>query len=274
MLNAGVGSRPKDWRSFFLVFGIFLFYSPFAISQTPGGSTDIGARLDSLEAGQRQILEDLRLLKNLLSAKQPVADQRPLENVVINTAGAASLGAADSIVTMIEFSDYQCPFCGSYAKETFPKLISEFVNTGRVRYVVRNFPLEQIHSLALKAAEAAECAGDQGRFWEFHGRLFNNQQALDSENLLGHAVSIGLDRSRFRECMDNSKFGAKVKADLEDGQKLGVNGTPSFFFGYSDPADPTRIKAVKSIVGSQSLAAFVGTLEYLLDPPPDGVAKR
>ena len=168
---------------------------------------------------------------------------------------------------MIEFSDFQCPFCGRYANDTFQKLIDQYVKTGKVRYVLRNFPLSQMHPLAEKAAEAAECAGEQGKYWEMHQQLFKNQRALDANEMAGQAVVLGLDQVRFQHCLDDGKFAAKVKTDTADGMKLNVRGTPTFFFGYFDEKDPGTVKAVKLLSGAQPLSAFIEILDNLLDPP-------
>src|ERR1044071_346515 len=112
--------------------------------------------IESLQTGQRQLEKDLQLIKNMLLGKQVKPEAPPLQNVVIGIAGAASLGSAQAKVVLIEFSDYQCPFCGRYANDTFSPLVRDYVNTGKIQYVFRNFPLQEAHSLAEKAAEAAE----------------------------------------------------------------------------------------------------------------------
>src|SRR5262249_51887994 len=131
---------------------------------------------------------------------------------------------------------------------------------------LRNFPLEQLHPLALKAAEAAECAGDQGKYWEMHERLFKNQNLLDAKEMPAHALVLGLDGDKFKQCFEGGKFTAKVKADQTDGTKLNVTGTPTFFFGYLDEKDPSKLKAIKKLSGAQPLAAFADILDNLLNP--------
>jgi protein-disulfide isomerase len=143
------------------------------------------------------------------------------------------------------------------------------VKTGKVRYVLRNFPLEQLHPNAEKAAEAAECAGDQGKYWEMHSRLFKNQNLLDAKELPAHALVLGLDQDKFKQCVDGGKFTAKVKADQAEGTKLKVTGTPTFFFGYQDEKDPTKVKAMKLLSGAQPLNAFTDIIDNLLNPPKE-----
>jgi len=174
----------------------------------------------------------------------------------------------------VEFSDYQCPFCGRYANDTYSKIIDGYVKTGKVRYALRNFPLESIHPNAEKAAEAAECAGDQGKYWEMHERLFKNQSQLDAKELPGHAVVLGLDQDKFKQCLDTGKFTAKVKGDAADGAKLNVRGTPTFFIGYPDPKDPSKLNAVKLLSGAQPLTAFTDILDALLNPPKEEALAR
>jgi len=138
------------------------------------------------------------------------------------------LGDKDAPVTIVEFSDYECPFCGRFWSETLPKIKEQYIRTGKVKLVYRDFPLP-IHSNAQKAAEAAECADDQGQFWVYHDKLFENQRALGMANLKGYAKDLGLDTEAFDDCLDSGKHADEVKADLEDGADGGVSGTPAFF---------------------------------------------
>jgi protein-disulfide isomerase len=204
-----------------------------AFAQTT--ATDMQAlrkEVEALKAGQKDMQKTLSLIKDMMMGKQP-----PLEDVYINIEGAMTQGDTKAKVVMVEFSDYQCPFCGRHATDTYPQLMDQYVKTGKMRYILKNFPLEQIHPYAEKAAEAAECMGEQGKYWEAHDRLFKNQQALDVKELPAHALVLGLDVPKFQQCLDGGKYTAKVKADVAEGTKLNVRGTPSFFFGVPDPKD-------------------------------------
>ena len=220
--------------------------------------------IDSLKAGQKDIQKQLQIIRDILSGKQP-----PLDNVVISLDGAPSMGEKTAKVTMVEFSDYQCPFCGRYFSQTLTQVLDEYVKTGKVKYVFRDFPLESIHPLALKAAEGAHCSGEQGKYWEMHDRLFKNQQALDAKELAGHATVLGLDVPKFQQCLDGGKFNAVVKKGVSDGQKVGVRGTPAFFLGLADPKDPKQLKAVSMLSGAQPFSAFKEAIDKLLAPPED-----
>jgi protein-disulfide isomerase len=135
------------------------------------------------------------------------------------------LGPEDAAVTLVEYGDYQCGFCGQ-AHEVLKAVLDELEG---VRYVFRHFPLTQAHPAAELAAQAAEAAGAQGRFWQMHDALFENQAALEPEDLLAYATSLGLDRRRFAADLERGVHAARVRDDFRSGLRSGVNGTPSFF---------------------------------------------
>lgn len=134
-------------------------------------------------------------------------------------------GPEDAAVVIEEFADFQCPYCGRHSTETLP-LIREAYGD-RVRYVYRDFPLG-FHEFAQKAAEAGQCAHEQGLFWEYHDILFANQDALAVADLKGYAEQVGADMGEFSECLDSGKNAREVLLDVQDGQQGGVSGTPAF----------------------------------------------
>jgi len=136
------------------------------------------------------------------------------------------LGSEDAKVTIVEFSDFQCPACGA-AHPVVKQVIKEYGD--RILFVYRHFPLLATHQYALKAAEAAEAAGEQGKFWEYHDLLFANQDNLKTEDLKNYAKQVGLDMKKFNEALDSGKNKDKVLSDLDDGEKFGVTSTPTFF---------------------------------------------
>jgi protein-disulfide isomerase len=144
--------------------------------------------------------------------------------VVVEAKGPAR-GPANAKITMIEFSDFQCPYCGR-AHDTVEEVMHAYA--GKIRLIFRNYPLE-FHPFAAKAAEAALCADEQGKFWEYYDLLFANQQKLDVPQLKEHAGAVGLDAGKFTACLDSGKQAAVVKSDTAAGAKAGVNGTPAFF---------------------------------------------
>lgn len=155
------------------------------------------------------------------------ADYKPLD---ISADDDAILGNSNALVEIIEFSDYECPFCARHFDETLPLVIKNYVDTGKVKIILRDFPLS-FHPYAQKAAEATECAGEFGddKYWKYHDKLFENQDALDIASLKKYAVELGLDSAEFNNCLDSGQMESEVLKDLRDGESYGVSGTPGFF---------------------------------------------
>jgi len=141
-------------------------------------------------------------------------------------AKGPSLGPDDAPVTIVEFSDYQCPYC-KRADPVIQQVLERYPT--QVRFVFRHFPLDRIHPLARGASEAAACANQQGRFWEYHGKLFAPEAKYDPDSLRQYASDLGLDLDAFQTCVDERRFQAEVEADLDAGRAAGVAGTPAFF---------------------------------------------
>jgi protein-disulfide isomerase len=157
-------------------------------------------------------------------------------------------GDENAPVTIVEWSDFQCPFCARFYKDTMAQIEERYVKTGKVKIVYRDFPLS-FHPFALKAAEAAECADEQGRFWDMHDKIFGNQGSLNEENLELWAQEIGLEYAKFNDCMDSGKMAAEVNKDLEDGSAAGIRGTPGFIING------------KLVSGAQPFANFESIIE-------------
>ena len=157
-------------------------------------------------------------------------------------------GPENAKVTIVVFTDYQCPFCGKFEREILPLIISEYVDSGKARVAIRDFPLP-LHSNSEKAAEASECANEQGKFWEYHDKLFENQQYLGVSDLKQYAKELGLDTAKFNQCLDSGKYAGEVQKDLQDGQSYGVSGTPTIFING------------KAVVGAQPFSVFKQAIE-------------
>ena len=149
----------------------------------------------------------------------------------IELRGSQTLGSPTAPVTLVEFSDYECPFCAEQANSVLPALYQDYVATGRVQYVFVNFPLPK-HRSAPKAAQAALCAGEQGRYWRMHDRLFQTG-SVAFEGLLIHAAEIGLSNSSFRECLDSGRYREVVAQDHRKGLDIEVQVTPTLFLGVT-----------------------------------------
>ena len=177
----------------------------------------------------------------------------PTGIALVNAAELADddpvLGNKGAKLVIVEFSDFQCPFCKRFREQTFDQLKKEYIDTGKVRFVYRDYPLNAIHPQAQKAAEAAECADDQGKFWEYHDKIFENQQAIDVVSLKQYAVGLKLDTGKFDSCLDSGKYAEEVRKDTADGDNAGVQGTPHFVIGKS------------SLSGAQPFANFKAAID-------------
>jgi len=239
-----------------------LFQVPTSYSQSAEEFKDLVNEVKSLKEGQQALQKEVREIKDSLKAQQE-QNEPPFKETVMSTEGYPFMGNNDAKLTIIEFSDYQCPFCSQYVSETMSQIEKDYVKAGKLKYVFRNFPLP-FHQQAYKAAEAASCAGDQGKFWEMHNRLFANQNALDEKNLTDYAKAVGLDPKKFQDCLSIGKHAQEIKKDFEDGEKMGITGTPSFLLGFTD-ANGTKVKAVKMIVGAQPYSDFKKAIDSLLE---------
>jgi protein-disulfide isomerase len=178
-----------------------------------------------------------------------LAAYRP-PRVVVEAKGPAK-GPEKAPVTIVEFSDFQCPFC-TRAEAVVAEVLRAYPD--KIRLVYRDFPLPN-HSDAPKAAEAAHCAGDQGKYWEMHAKLFANQQSLDVKSLKGHAKAIGLDTARFDKCLDSGEKAKLVEEGKQAGTALGVTGTPAFFVNGILVSGAQPFEAFKEIIDAELASA-------------------
>lgn len=216
----------------------------------------IKAELDTV---RNQLGQVLLLLNQRQTAGAPTGPVRA------RVADAPTLGRADAPVTIVEFSDYQCPFCQRFFATTLPALKRDYIETGKLRYVFRDFPMEQLHPHARKAAEAAHCAGEQGRFWEMHDMMFQNRAALGVPQLIEYSRTIGLDTAAFEACLSSARHSARIERSLTDGAAAGARGTPSFVVGKTQPdtVEGTFIR------GAQPLETFRRIIDQLLAETAD-----
>ena len=229
---------------------------------------DAPRELTAIEADLAQIKADLAAVKNQLGQLMRLLSQRPADGR-ITTSGpvrtslgdAPMLGRADAPVTLVEFSDYQCPFCQRFFATTLSALKKHYVDTGKVRYVFRDFPLDQMHPQARKAAEAAHCAVEQGKYWEMHEVLFQNQRTLAPPQLTVHARTVGVDGSKFDECLSSGRHAARVERGLADGTAVGVQGTPTFVVGKTKAGDVVEGTPIR---GAQTLEMFRRIIDQTL----------
>lgn len=198
----------------------------------------------------------------------PPPDENPTGgSVKVSIAGNAVLGNKNAPLTLIEFSDFECPFCKRSFNDVLPSLKKEYIDTGKVKFVYRDFPLPG-HANAHKEAEAAECAKSQGgdsAYYKFHDQILtqttSNGTGLALTQLPVIAKSLGLNVSQFQQCLDSDKFKNEVDKDLSDGTAAGVQGTPSWFLGKSTP-DGTIEGTL--LVGAQPYSAFKTAIDQML----------
>jgi protein-disulfide isomerase len=255
----------KEWRMRFVRVSVAVLVLIFSVSvdsaQTPPPDDQMRRDIEALKEGQKAIQKDLEEIKRLLQAR-PAADAIPREPISI--ASDPFKGNRSAKVALIEFSDYQCPFCSRYNKETLPQIDSNYVEAGKIKYVFRDLPLN-FHKQAFKAAEAAHCAGAQGKFWEMHDALFQNQSALAPEQLAGHARTVGVDDAQFQRCLDSGKFAADINKDIADAGAAGITGTPAFLVGVIQPDG--RVRVVKKLSGAKPYAEFKAAIDSALGAP-------
>lgn len=238
-----------------------------AFSQTGGDIEGLKKDMQSLKEGQQAIQKDIQEIRKLLASRPSGgAPSEQALNAIVSTEGEPFRGKKDAKLTMIEFSEFQCPFCGRHVRETVPQLEKEYIETGKVKYVFRDLPLESIHKNAFKASEAAHCASDQNKFWEMHDRLFANQNSLEPAMLTAHAQAIGLDTKKFQQCLDSGKYADDIRKDIGEANKIGITGTPTIVIGMTQPNDP-KIKVLKVIRGAQGYSTFKTAFDELLAPP-------
>jgi len=178
---------------------------------------------------------DLNAIKTAARPGAAPAPQPVIEKVV-SIDDDPIKGDKNAPVTIIEFSDYECPFCKRSYDNVVTKLDEEYISKGKVRLVFRDYPLP-FHKKAIPAAIAANCAGEQGKYWEVHDFLFENPDKLDAASVISSAVGIGLDKAKFEVCVKDKSKEKEIEKDVEDGQKYGVRGTPSYFIGRTTDGD-------------------------------------
>jgi len=222
--------------------------------------------IQSLKAQQAQMQRDLETIKSILIAQRGQAQDDQFVDKQITLGDQPSKGNASAKVTLVEVSDYHCPFCRRQTLQTMPQLMAEYVNTGKVRYVFIDYPIAQLHPDAFKAHEAAACAGDQGKYWQMHDLLFTNSPARDASQLSTQAGLLGLDMQKFNACLNNGNGGphaAAIRASVARMQQLGVGGTPLVLIGLT-PQPGAPLKVMSSVYGAMPYAEFKTALDAAL----------
>jgi protein-disulfide isomerase len=185
----------------------------------------------------------------------------PLPAEPMPISDAAIRGDRNAKVAMIEFSDFQCPFCSKFVTTTWVELQKNYIDNGKVLLAFRNFPLETLHPFARKAAETAECAHRQSKFWEMHDQLFAHPKDLAPEQLRGYAKNVGLDLPTFDRCL-SGEVANQLKADASYAALGAVSGTPTFLLGTVE--SDGRVRVTKQLFGALPIQSFATPLDELL----------
>jgi len=242
---------------------VLLTAAPFA--QAPPAQPPPAPALTPQQQNE-EMLRELRAIRMLLEKlttpqpQQPAAPPQPQTAKVTNLKGYV-MGRPDAPLTMVEFTDLQCPFCRQFAITSFDEIKKNWIDTGKLRYISRDFPLD-FHAQAMPAARAARCAGEQGKFWEMRMGLMRNANLLTAEYITRSASELKLEAKAFAGCIATTKYDAEIQAEMQEGAKLGVGGTPTFIIGR------TTATAVEGpmLVGALPYAQFDAKLKALLGP--------
>jgi protein-disulfide isomerase len=240
-----------------------------SVSAQEPTNAELKKQIQALSDSMKAMQSDLQEIKTLLQrGGQPAP---PAQNFTVDLGNNPFRGQKNAPLTLVEFTDYQCPFCSRHVRETYPQIEKDYIATGKLKYVMLDMPLESIHKFAFKAAEAANCAGEQGKYWEMHDRLFSNQQTIDSWT--AHAEAVGLDVTRFDACLGSGQQAAEIRRDIQQAQSAGVTGTPGFFLGITDPAS-NKVKTLRSIKGAVPYAMFKAQIDALLQERGSAAADK
>lgn len=220
-------------------------------------------KVDAISRKQKQILEEISELRQLLLAEKsnPAAARLP---PIIRVEGETFQGSATARVGIIEYADYQCPFCGEFFRDLYPRMEQEYIRPGKVKFFYRDMPLS-FHPEAMAAARAARCAGDQGKFWQMHDSLFAKQNALGEKDLVQRAVALGLNKGKFEECLSDQRYKSEIAESAAEARMLGAVGTPTFFVGVLNPKG--NVLAVRRVFsGVPEYANLKSVVDQLLAP--------
>ena len=198
-------------------------------------------------------------------SKNQIPAQPNIQPIKISADDDPVIGNQDAPITIIEFSDFQCPFCARFQIQTLPLILEQYVETGKVKFVFRDFPIQSSHPNAMPAAVASECADEQNKFWQYHDMLFENQGTWSKMDFASaitvfkeYAIKLELNQEQFNACLDSGKYVNEINNDLTDGRNYEITGTPGFFIGNE------KIGFVK-VNGAQPFEVFQGIIESQLN---------
>jgi protein-disulfide isomerase len=204
-------------------------------------------------------IDELRTAQRGLMADLARASRAP----VIDLADASTLGRADALVALVEYSDYECPYCIRHFQQTMPQIVDNYVKTGKIRYAFRDWPVDQLHPQAIRAHEAGHCAREQNRFWELHPRLFGPPGSHAPGQLLAAAREVGLDMTAFAACVDSGRSAPAIRATGAQAVEIGATGTPAFFLGLHDKTTQ-QVTVLHGLSGALPYEDFARALDAVI----------
>jgi protein-disulfide isomerase len=183
----------------------------------------------------------------------------------VSLDGSPQKGSSVAAAVLIVYSDFQCPYCGTFARDTLTQIEESYVEKGTLRVAFRNMPLSKIHPLAIMAAEGGICAGRQGRFWQWHDALFRGEAVLERDAFSRIASDVGVNLADFKRCLDQGDASRQVQRESEEAMALGVRSTPTFIVGTGE--EDGRVKPVAMLRGARPFADFKRVLDNMVARP-------
>ncbi len=245
-------------KSFSLTVLIFVACAAAAVPTAPPKAAKPAPAAAITPSQGDEILAELKAIRAMLEedrkAAEPAAGTVRMPDVALHV-----LGSADAPVTMVEFTDYQCPYCRRFHEQSWPEIKRNYIDTGKVRFIVRDLPLD-FHDQALPSAVAARCAGEQGKYWPMYEALLSQTEPLNKDSARRLAVASGVDLPTFDSCMHNPGIRRAIENDIAEAQRIGVTGTPGFVIAQRREG---QLEGVL-MLGAQPSAAFSGRIDALL----------
>jgi protein-disulfide isomerase len=239
-----------------------------AQSRPKSTTSSMQAQIDALREGQEKLQKELDEIKALLKeqptrAESPAIPKAP-ELITVNLSGEPFKGSPFARVAILEYSDFDCSFCATYATQIYPLLDHAYVQAGKVKYFFRDMPAAE-HLNAMFKARVARCAGEQDKFWEAHDGLFKDQSPFDAPRLAQFAQALGLDIPPFNACIASDRYLDAINRSSVSAARMRIRGTPAFIIGALSE-DGSILRATKVVMGAESFDAFRVILDDLLKP--------
>jgi protein-disulfide isomerase len=242
---------------------VLLFFSFGYAVPAQDSELNIKKEIEELKKGQNDIRKELVDIKTILSKTitQKIT-QINFKGVEFDLSAIPIRKNSDMAkLVIIEFTDYQCPYCGRYVRETFPRISEQYIEKGLVRYAIIDLPLPT-HKMAAKAAEAPYCAGDQGKYWEMHKLIMSNQESIS--DLSSYAITLILDIAKYENCLESNMYKDQIDKQMNTALKYGLSGVPTFVIATIDSNNATKARGVSMISGARPFSDYQKEIDQAL----------